>query len=143
MWHCLHNTLTYYPFLEGEGDLITWDEQDFPFNGNEVLMMRVLSNLLENALYQIRQKGQGKILITTKINADSYVLCFRDTAGGVSPELTEQLFTGYDTTKPEGTGVGLAFCRLTLEQFGASITYHLVTDEFIEFALTFPRDNVS
>lgn len=143
MWHCLHNTLTYYPFLEGERDLIMWDEQDFHFNGNEVPMIRVLSNLLENALYQIRQKGQGRILINTKINADSYVLCFRDTAGGVSSELPQQLFTGYDTTKPEGTGVGLAFCKLALQQFGASIGSHFVAGGFIEFELTFPRHETS
>ncbi len=29
--HCIHNTLTYYPFLEGEQDLIFWDQQDFSF----------------------------------------------------------------------------------------------------------------
>lgn len=139
MWRCLHQTLLYYPFLAGERALITWDQTDFSFNGNELLMIRVLSNLLDNALYQIRQNKRGKISIEARSDALHHCLHFEDTAGGVSAELISRLFTGYHTTKTDGTGVGLAFCKLTLQRWGGDITCHLVQGNFIEFVLMLPR----
>lgn len=61
----------------------------------------------------------------------------RDTAGGVTEDVIRQLFRGYKTTKKEGTGIGLVFCKNVMESFGGEITCHLVDGDKIEFRLNF------
>ena len=101
--------------------------------------MRILFNLLSNALYQINKNGKGKIFISSEEQAEFNIIRFKDTAGGTSPDIVEQIFDGYKTTKEKGTGVGLAFCKLTMKSFGGDITCHSVEGDYIEFALTFPK----
>src|SRR3990167_3738812 len=136
----LRATLGNYPFEEEEeSDCVHWDREDFQFLGNEVLIIRVLSNLLKNSLQQIKKNQRGEIFITTEEGEKVNRLHFKDTAGGAPPEIVEQLFEGYYTNKEKGTGIGLAFCKLTLKSFGGDITCQSVYGDFIEFTLTFPK----
>ena len=118
----LRATLGNYLFEEEEEDLVQWDREDFQFLGNEVLIIRVLSNLLKNSLQQIKKNQRGEIFITTELGETVNRLHFKDTAGGAPPEIVEHLFEGYYTNKEKGTGIGLAFCKLTLKSFGGDIT---------------------
>jgi len=139
MWHCVHNTLLRYPFTDEQRKLVIWDQQDFKFMGNELLVIRVFSNLITNALQQVEKNKKGQIAITTEINPAGNIIRFRDTAGGASAEIVNHLFDGYKTTKEKGTGIGLAFCKMTMEGFGGSISCHSVEGDYIEFVLTFPQ----
>jgi signal transduction histidine kinase len=138
-WHCLHNALSRYPFSSDQHKLIQWDQKDFSFLGNEILMLRVITNLLKNALEQIQQQQRGAILIQTDMQGDMNLLRFKDTAGGISPDIIGSLFKGYQTTKEGGTGIGLAFCKLTMKQFGGDIVCHSQYGDYTEFVLTFPK----
>jgi len=94
-------------------------------------------NLIKNSLYQIREKGRGEIFIRAEKTDTHNVLYFKDTAGGVTQETVDNIFNSYQTTKAEGTGVGLAFCKLTMQSFGGEMDCRLVDGEFIEFGLYF------
>lgn len=138
MHQCIHKTLTRYPFLTDQADLVKWDRADFKFMGNELLMIRVIFNLINNSLQQIKNNSAGEIFITTERRDNSNILRFKDTAGGVSTEVLSHLFVGYLTTKQEGTGIGLAFCKITMESFNGSITCNSIHGDYIEFELSFP-----
>ncbi|SAI74156.1 two component sensor kinase for C4-dicarboxylate transport [Bordetella ansorpii] len=45
----------------------------------------------------------------------------RDNGPGLAPELREKLFTPFQTTKPEGLGLGLIICRDILTEFGGGL----------------------
>jgi PAS domain S-box-containing protein len=139
MWHCIHNTLRRYPFSEGQRDLIEWDEQDFKFKGDGLMMIRVLFNLIKNSLEQIKKNQGGQITISTGSDEQVNIIRFKDTAGGAPPEVIEHLFAGYKTSKEKGTGVGLAFCKIAIETFDGTITCQSVYSEYIEFTLSFPK----
>lgn len=139
MWHCVHNTLLRYPFTDEQRKLISWDQQDFKFMGNELLMARVFSNLITNSLQQIEKNQKGKISLSTEIHSSENIIRFRDTAGGAPAEVVNHLFDGYKTTKEKGTGIGLAFCKMTMESFGGTISCHSVEGDYIEFVMTFPQ----
>lgn len=140
MWHCVHNTLARFPFVSGQQELIKNQTKDFSFLGNELLMIRILSNLLNNALQQIDRNKKGEIFLSTDTSNPSVnVLRFKDTAGGALPEIVEHIFDGYKTTKAKGTGIGLSFCRLAMENFGGTIACNSVYGDHIEFLLSFPK----
>lgn len=136
----IENALSSYPFKEEEKKLVQLDTSyHFNFLGNPVLFMRIIVNLLSNALYQINKNGRGKIFISSEEQPKVNILRFRDTAGGASATIVDHIFDGYITTKAEGTGVGLAFCKLTMKSFGGDLTCHSVDGEYIEFTLAFPK----
>lgn len=140
--HCIQNVLMRYPFVNDERKLVHWDKKHhFKFLGNEILFFRMLSNLLKNSLYQIHQNGRGEIFISAEVTEQMNRLRFKDTAGGTSPEVVSQLFSGYRTTKKEGTGVGLSFCKLTMENFGGSIHCESIEGDYIEFIMEFPHES--
>lgn len=112
---------------------------DFFLMGNSILIMKILFNLLQNAIDQITLNGSGDITISTEDAGDWNILKVKDTGGGASPEIIEHLFEGYFTTKKNGTGIGLAFSKKTMNNFGGDLICHSVFGEFIEFSLLFPK----
>jgi len=138
LWRCMQKVLDEYPYVENEKDLIHWDTRYlFDFMGNPLLFYRIMFNLIKNSLYQIREKGRGEIFIRAVQTDTHNVLYFKDTAGGVTQDIVDNIFNSYQTTKAEGTGVGLAFCKLTMQSFGGEMDCRLVDGEFIEFGLRF------
>jgi len=135
----MQKVLDEYPFLENEKALIHWDTSYlFTFMGNPLLFYRIMFNLIKNSLYQIREKGRGEIYIRAEQTDTHNVLYFKDTAGGVTQEIVDNIFNSYQTTKAEGTGVGLAFCKLTMQSFGGEMVCRLVDGDCLEFGLEFP-----
>ncbi|MFN7097227.1 MAG: ATP-binding protein [Gammaproteobacteria bacterium] len=137
---CLHDILNKFPFHNGERELVQQINIDnFQFLVHPVLFYRILFNLITNSLQQIKKNKKGQILISTDSNEKNHLLRIKDTAGGAAPEIVDQLFYGYKTTKKEGTGIGLAFCKLTMQSFGGDINCTSIEGDFIEFILSFPK----
>ncbi len=63
-------------------------------------------NLFNNAIAAL--DGGGQIVIGTRPAGDRHVLIsFKDSGGGIPPELMPSVFTPFFTTKKDGTGLGL------------------------------------
>ncbi|MFN7096047.1 MAG: ATP-binding protein [Gammaproteobacteria bacterium] len=103
-----------------------------------VLLYRIFLNLLNNSLEQIAKNGHGEIFISSEADDKYNYLHFRDTAGGAPAYLVAHLFDGFNTTKEKGTGVGLAFCKLTMKSFDGDIICHSIEGDYMEFVLSFP-----
>jgi PAS domain S-box-containing protein len=139
-WKYLHHLLDSYPFLNQQRALLHYDgAYYFTFMGNPILFTRIISNLIKNALYQIEKNQRGEIFINGEDGNTVNILRFRDTAGGAPPEIVSHLFDGYKSHTTGGTGVGLAFCKFTMQSMGGDITCHSVEGDYIEFVLTFPK----
>ncbi len=140
IWHCLHHALERYPFRAGEREKLHWQQQaEFDFFGHEVLMTRILFNLLNNAFEQLRLKQCGEIYLTTESQDNVNLLRIKDTAGGASEVIVARMFAGYQSQKENGTGIGLAFCRLAMQSFGGTIEANSMEGEYMEFVLKFPK----
>ncbi|HVV67948.1 MAG TPA: ATP-binding protein, partial [Gammaproteobacteria bacterium] len=104
------------------------------------LLIHVLFNLFKNAIYFIRKAGKGNIHIWLEHHPRHNQIHFKDTGAGIKSENLPKIFDPFftvDTNK--GTGIGLAFCAMTLKSFGGSITCQSEWQEYTEFILTFPR----
>ena len=112
---------------------------NFDYLGSPLLTDQIFDNLTRNALYQIRKHQKGEIFVTAEDGGAMNLVRFRDTAGGAPPEVVNHLFDTHFTTKAEGNGVGLAFCKTTMQLFGGDIKCHSVHGDYIEFVLSFPK----
>jgi len=82
-------------------------------------MRRVLENLINNAVESMHTEGE--VRISLREEADNVVLKVMDQGRGMAPDVMSQLFKPFFTTKPGGLGLGLAFCKRTVEAHGGSI----------------------
>lgn len=82
-------------------------------------LQQALMNLLLNA---VDVSKQGAV-VRVKMHAagDHVDIAVEDNGPGLSPESQEQVFEAFYTTKPGGTGLGLAVTRTVLEKMGATI----------------------
>lgn len=134
----IENTINTYPFPDNI-TINTNISYEFHLMGNSILLMKILFNLIRNAIDQISLNGRGEITITTETAPEVNIIKIKDTAGGAHPEVADNFFRGYFTTKINGTGIGLAFCKNTMKNFGGDIIYNSVYGEYIEFILVFPK----
>ena len=145
MASCVEAALMRYPFAsDKERELVAADlNRDFLFDGNELLMVHVLFNLLKNALYHVTRAGKGTIRIEIRPTAAGGQLVFTDTGSGISPKVLPHIFTRFYSWSRRGdygsgAGIGLAYCRSIMGAFGGNIVCDSTEGEFTRFVLTFP-----
>jgi two-component system sensor histidine kinase HydH len=78
-------------------------------------------NLILNALEAM--PGGGDLTLAAGEEPGSVWIEVRDTGPGIPPELQEQLFLPYFSTKSFGTGLGLPLCEKLVNQHGGRITF--------------------
>jgi PAS domain S-box-containing protein len=136
---CIQKAISQYAFVSSQPEIDLKDNKDFAFYGKEVLILHVLFNLFKNALYFIQKARKGKIIIWVELGKKVNELHFKDTAMGISeehlPVIFDDFFT-YGTNK--GTGIGLSFCKKTMQAIGGDITCKSVYGEYTEFVMSFP-----
>ncbi len=83
-------------------------------------MRQLLNNLIKNALETVAGKKDAKIVIHTcwKDEHDGRFveLCIEDNGPGIPDDVMDHLFEPYMTTKPKGTGLGLAVVKKIVEE---------------------------
>ncbi len=112
-------------------------KEDFNIKVNRVLMYHVFFNLIQNALYQIKEEMKGEIFITANRTRKRDYISIKDTATGIAPERVNRIFEPFVTYKSQGTGLGLSFCKTVLESFGANIECESVYRQYAEFIIKF------
>ncbi len=102
---------------------------------------QVIINLVMNAAHAMQ--GHGQIIVTTGINAKGMLeLQVRDTGPGIAPEMQEEVFAPFFTTKPEGegTGLGLYICQNIIREHGGEMTLESQLGEGTLFRICLPVD---
>jgi two-component system sensor kinase FixL len=61
------------------------------------------------------------IISTAPAEDGMLMISVADTGAGISPEISDQLFRPFVTTKPQGMGVGLSISRTIIESHGGRI----------------------
>lgn len=92
-----------------------------PLRADPVEMEQVAFNLLRNALEALRDRPAGQARVTLRSDAGKAVLTIRDNGPGIAPDLRARLFTPFTTTRPDGTGLGLALSQRLVERAGGEI----------------------
>jgi PAS domain S-box-containing protein len=88
---------------------------------DRVQLQQVFMNLMLNAIEAMKDTG-GELTITARPNSQGQIIVsISDTGVGLPPENTEQIFEAFHTTKPEGTGMGLAITRSIVESHGGRV----------------------
>jgi PAS domain S-box-containing protein len=89
--------------------------------GDRVQLEQVLMNLMLNAIEAMRD-ANGELTITSKPTDDGQLLVsVTDTGVGIPTDKVDRIFDTFFTTKPQGTGMGLAISRTIVESHGGRL----------------------
>ena len=118
-------------------------KENFIIKANKTAFTYVIFNLLKNALYYLNSYPNQYVKIYFKkglSESDFNQVIFEDNGPGIPADKIKNLFEPFYTSgKKEGTGLGLDFCKKTMESFGGKIECESEVGKFTKFILNFPK----
>ena len=113
--------------LRSERVLIVTDlAVDLPMmSASKSQLQQVILNLITNAIEAMRPiTDRARVLkVSTKfVSGQGVLIDVADSGTGIDPKNVDGLFDAFFTTKPHGTGMGLAICRSIVEAHGGRLS---------------------
>ena len=113
--------------FQQEGASATADASDDApvFSADKVLLKRVLSNLVQNAISH--SSGPVQLAFAARSDPNGILLTVTDNGPGIPPEYQEIIFRKFERVRSpnaprvRSSGLGLTFCRLAVEAHGGRI----------------------
>lgn len=109
-------------------------------------LKQLLLNLVINAIHAT--EGPGEITLSMCNTPQGVApprngrrqvhFCVEDTGSGIPADILPRLFEPFFTTRPDGTGLGLAVVKKIAEQHGAQIQIHARSPNGTRFEFTWP-----
>jgi PAS domain S-box-containing protein len=109
---------------------------------DRVQLQQVLMNLMLNGIDAMKDAG-GELRIKTELGQDGQLLISVSDAGvGLPADKADQIFNAFFTTKPQGSGMGLAISRSIIESHGGRLWANANDRQGATFQFTLPAERV-
>ncbi len=95
------------------------------FEGNRTALVAALTNLVNNAF-----EATADVVVTLKaeVRGGRVEFTVRDNGPGIAPGIQSRVFEPFFTTRPSGTGLGLAVVKTVVDAHGGSLDLDSVVD---------------
>lgn len=115
-------------------------ETDVEVEGDQTLLMRLLLNLLDNA---VKYTGNGgEVAFTLRKTADSVICAVRDTGCGIAPEelpkIWRRFYQSDGNRGQSGAGLGLSMVQWIANLHGGTVSVESTPGEGSTFTFTMP-----
>ena len=127
-------------------DIFDKDYVEYTIENDEVLtlfdrtqLIRVVTNLLNNAIQAIPEDRDPMILVSIHSNKKNVVINIQDNGNGISEENKTKVFEPSFTTKSSGMGLGLSMIQSIMNAYNGSITFKTKENQGTTFKVTFPK----
>ena len=105
---------------------------------DEDQLRQVFTNLIVNGLQAMESGGTLSISTARDTGADCCLIGICDSGPGISTDIREKLFTPFFTTKPRGTGLGLAVSYGIVKDHGGDIRVESEAGQGAAFTVLLP-----
>jgi len=104
-------------------------EVEYSYNS----LKHVIVNLIKNSC------SHNGVNVKMEIKVENNKLYFKDYGRGIKKEIINKIFDKFFTQSKSGTGIGLSFCKLIMEDIGGSIKCESIVGKYTKFILNFPK----
>jgi signal transduction histidine kinase len=109
-------------------------------------LKEVLVNLMVNACEAFEQHG-GRIRIEEKVvksdGRRQVMVRLSDSGPGIDPDLGEQVFQPFITTKEDGTGLGLSIAQRIVDEHGGRLKLESAPGQGAIFVIILPTEDIA
>ena len=111
-------------------------QEDLMTFADESMMTQVMINLLKNGIQAIGEAPNGEIRLRAYCDAQDVVrIEVANNGPKITPEIAEQMFVPFFTTKEEGSGIGLSLSKQMMRLQGGNVSLLPYRDEWTTFAI--------
>ena len=98
------------------------EPEDLKVFADPNLLGQVMLNLMKNAFYALRGRSNARIMLSVEHAPNGKVMIkVNDNGPGISPEIMNEIFVPFFTTKEEGSGIGLSVSRQIMRMHGGNL----------------------
>ena len=115
------------------------DEKEITAKLDRTQLIRVITNLVKNAIQAIPEDREGKIVVNVYSEKDTIKISIADNGIGIAEENQEKIFEPKFTTKTSGMGLGLGMVKNIVETYNGHICMSSVLDKGTVFTVSFPK----
>jgi PAS domain S-box-containing protein len=105
---------------------------------DRVQLQQVFLNLMLNGIEAMKGSGGVLTIVSQLDNDDQLLISISDTGVGLPAEKADQIFNAFFTTKPQGSGMGLAISRSIVESHGGRLWASANSGRGATFHFTLP-----
>jgi PAS domain S-box-containing protein len=106
---------------------------------DRVQLQQVFMNLMLNAIEAMKDSG-GELMVKSQLHDGQLQFSVSDTGVGLPMEKMDQIFSAFFTTKPQGSGMGLAISRSIVESHGGRLWATADDGRGATFQFTLPTE---
>ena len=115
------------------------DEQEIITIMDRTQLIRIITNLVKNAIQSIPEKQELKSIVVAVKRVDKHVnITVKDNGIGIESENIERIFEPKFTTKSSGMGLGLGIIKNIIENYKGTITFETEFGTGTTFIVSLP-----
>ena len=103
-------------------------------------LIRIVTNLVKNAIQAMVEVKNPRILVTTSAVAGKIKIQVADNGIGISDEFKDKIFEPKFTTKTSGMGLGLGMVKNIVENYNGTISFTSKEGRGTVFTVKFPKE---
>jgi two-component system, NtrC family, nitrogen regulation sensor histidine kinase NtrY len=116
---------------------ISCNPSDIEVFADETQITLCLINIIKNAIQANNKNPDGRIHIAVGIENSRPEITVTDNGPGIQPEILEEIFVPFFTTRDEGSGIGLSISRQIMRLHGGSLSAKSIPGKETIFKITF------
>ena len=106
-------------------------------------LRQVFANVVKNALEATERRPGGRVEVSLSARSGAAVVEVADNGIGMAPEHRDKIFLPFYTTKPTGTGLGMAIVKKIMDLHGGEIEIESAPGRGTSVRLVIPRAAVA
>lgn len=111
--------------------------------GKRDKLKQAFLNIIINSYQAMNEAPTPSVRVMSASTDKEIVIRIKDSGCGMSETTLKRMFEPFHTTKPKGTGLGLAVTHKILEGHGAKVIVESEPGKGTEFILSFPKVNLA
>ncbi|MBS9461115.1 GHKL domain-containing protein [Flagellimonas sp. 389] len=116
------------------------DEKEIIAKLDRTQLIRVVTNLVKNAIQAVPEVGSPRILVTVASERGHVKISVADNGIGIADEFKEKIFEPKFTSKTSGMGLGLGMVKNIVENYNGTIQFTSQVNKGTVFTVKFPKE---